>query len=126
MSHSDFLQMNEIEHPKKRAMLQALEKTLGIVTTASKLVPISPVTHYNWLKEDKVYADAVYQIGESCIDFVESKLLELINSGDTTATIFFLKAKAKQRGYIEKQQLEHSGTLSHEATVTIVNKPNGS
>ena len=34
---------------KKAAMLEALEKSLGIVSTACKMVDISRQTHYAWL-----------------------------------------------------------------------------
>lgn len=45
----------------------------------------------------------------------------LYNQG-CTGSIFWLK----NRGWRDKTETEHSGTLSHEATVTIVNKPNAS
>lgn len=35
---------------KKGLMLEALEKSLGIVSTACKMVDISRQTHYAWLK----------------------------------------------------------------------------
>ena len=33
-------------------MLEALEKTLGVVTSACKIVGIDRTTHYQWLKDD--------------------------------------------------------------------------
>jgi hypothetical protein len=38
------------------------------------------------------------------IDYVESFLLDKMAAGDTTAIIFFLKCRAKSRGYVEKSQ----------------------
>lgn len=131
MSHFDSLQMNEsneLLHPKKRAMLQALEKTLGVVTNAAKMCNTTPKTHYEWLKNDAEYAQAVEMIAETCLDFAESKLFELVNSGDTAATIFLLKTKGKKRGYVEKQLIDHTtnGEAIQNFTVTVVNKPDAS
>ncbi len=93
---------------EKRAMIEALEKSLGIVTTACKTVGISRQTHYNWLN-DPAYKEAVDGIQEMALDFAESKLHKSIESGSDTATIFYLKCKGKKRGYIEKSELELSG-----------------
>jgi len=38
-------------------------------------------------------------------DFIESKLIKLINEGDTAATIFAAKTQLKDRGYIERQEI---------------------
>ena len=34
-----------------------------------------------------------------------------INNGSDTATIFFLKTRGKSRGYIDKQEVQHSGDV---------------
>jgi hypothetical protein len=46
--------MDKTEQHKK-AMLEALEKSLGVVTTACKSVGIGRTTHYMWLDEDPEY-----------------------------------------------------------------------
>ena len=89
---------------QKKAMLEALEKSLGVVSTACKAVGISRQTHYNWLKEDK-YKTAVEELSEVAIDFAESHLHKLIKDGNPAATIFFLKTKGKGRGYVERQEI---------------------
>jgi len=86
-------------------MLEALEKSLGIVTTACKLVGIARETHYRWMREDAEYKEAADSISDVVLDFAESKLHGLIDSGDTAATIFYMKTKGKKRGYIERQEL---------------------
>jgi hypothetical protein len=96
--------MNSTE-ARKQAMLQALEKTLGVVTTAARQAGIERTTHYNWLKEDAEYKRAVESIDDVALDFAESKLHSLIQNDDTAATIFYLKTKGKKRGYIERQEL---------------------
>ena len=89
----------------KKRMLEALEKSLGIVTTAANMIGIHRDTHYNWMKNDEGYKTAVESITDSVLDFAESKLHNLIEKGDTAATIFYMKTKGKKRGYIERQEL---------------------
>lgn len=90
-------------------MLEALEKSLGIVTTAAKSVGIDRSTHYKWLDSDPDYKAAVDDLSEMAIDFAESQLQKRMKDGSDTAIIFYLKTKGKKRGYIERQELEHSG-----------------
>lgn len=89
----------------KKAMIEALKASLGIVATACRSCDISRQTHYRWLSEDEDYKQAVEDIAEETVDFVESELHKLIKSGDTTAVIFYMKTKAKKRGYIERNEL---------------------
>lgn len=107
---------------QKRAMIEALEKSLGVVTTACKIVGIDRTLHYKWMKEDQEYADEVLSLSEMVLDFAESKLHNLISTGDTTATIFFLKTKGKKRGYIERQEITGAdGDKLNAITVEIIN-----
>ena len=85
---------------------EALTKSLGIVSTACLSVGVSRTTYYKYYNEDDDFKEKVNGIGEATIDFAESSLFELIRSGNTAATIFFLKTKGKKRGYVEKQQIE--------------------
>ena len=80
-------------------MIEALKKTLGIVSRACDMVGISQKTHYEWLQKDAEYKSDVEAVAEMAIDFAESKLLANINNGDTTSIIFFLKKKGRARGY---------------------------
>ena len=91
---------------KKGLMLEALEKSLGIVSTACKMVDISRQTHYAWMKADEEYKKAVDSIQDGVLDFAESHLYKLVKEGNPAATIFFLKTKGKKRGYIERQEIE--------------------
>lgn len=101
--------MSLTELTPKKTMLEALERSLGIVSTACEKAGVSRQTHYNWLKDDPEYKAAVDQIQESVIDFAESHLYKLIKEGNPAANIFYLKTKGKSRGYIERQEVEVSG-----------------
>lgn len=89
---------------RKKEMLEALNKSLGVVTTACKNVGIVSSTHYRWLNDDEEYKQAVNDIENTALDFAESHLHKLIQSGNPAATIFYLKTKGKNRGYIERQE----------------------
>lgn len=93
----------------KKAMIAALEKSLGIVTTACKTVDISRETHYRWMREDAEYKAAVDSIADIALDFAESKLHKSIENGSDTAVIFYLKTKGKKRGYVERQEMQVEG-----------------
>ena len=91
---------------QKKQMLEALERSLGIVTTACNAVGIGRTTHYRWMKDDPDYKQAVKDIDNRTLDFAESHLHKLIKEGNPAATIFFLKTKGKGRGYVERQEIE--------------------
>jgi hypothetical protein len=90
----------------KKSMIEALEKSLGIVTSACKAVGISRETHYRWLREDEEYFTAVKSIEDVALDFAESQLHKQIKEGEVSSTIFFLKTKGKRRGYVERQEID--------------------
>ena len=92
---------------KKKAMIAALQQSLGVVTSACKAVGISRETHYKWLREDADYKYKVEDLSNIALDFAESQLHNQIKNGSTPATIFYLKTKGKKRGYIERQEIQH-------------------
>ena len=100
--------MDKTEQHKK-AMLDALEKSLGVVTSACKSVGIGRTPHHLWMQEDPEYKKAVEELGDVAIDFAESQLHKQIKDGNSTATIFYLKTKGKKRGYVERQEIEATG-----------------
>ena len=100
--------MNKSEQLKKESLLKALEKSLGIVSTACEAVNISRTTYYKYYNEDKDFKRSVDSIGDIALDCAESQLFELIKEKNITAIIFYLKTKGKKRGYIEKQEVNHN------------------
>ena len=65
------------EHQKRGHELEALERSLGIVTTACNAVGVGRTTHYQWMKDDPEYRDAVKGIENRTLDFAESHLHKL-------------------------------------------------
>lgn len=92
----------------KKAMIEALEKSLGIVSTACKITGITRTTFYYWVRTDPEFAENVKQVEELVLDFAESKLHKQINQDNVTATIFFLKTRGKKRGYVEGAEVHYT------------------
>ena len=100
---------------KQKAMVEALEKSLGIVTSACKSVDIARNTHYEWLKTNKSYRKLCKDIENVALDFAESHLHKQIAKGNPLSTMFFLKCKGKGRGYIEQNIVELKGNMKFKA-----------
>jgi hypothetical protein len=96
----------------KKNLLEALEQSLGIVTTACKIVGCARSTFYKYYKEDQDFRASVDELENLTLDFVESKLHKQIENDNTTATIFYLKTKGKKRGYIERKEVEMTAEVS--------------
>ena len=98
---------------RKRNMLMALRKSLGIVTKAAKMVTEDETDaeslrqiHYEWLKTDPAYKEAVESIEGIVLDYAESQLFKQVAKGNTTAIIFLLKCRGKKRGYVERAEMD--------------------
>lgn len=111
--------MNKTEQHKK-AIIEALEQSLGVVTTACKKVGIGRTTFYQWLKDDEEFKKQVDDIGNIALDFAESQLHKQISDGNTSATIFYLKTKGKKRGYIERQEITGADGKDNTFKVEII------
>jgi len=96
----------------KKAMIQALESNLGVVTISANAVGISRKTHYSWMNKDEDYKDEVDSIRGVALDFVETKLFKKIKDEDTASIIFYLKTQGRNRGYVERQEMDVDGNLN--------------
>ena len=90
---------------KKETLLQALENSLGIVSTACNRTGISRSSFYKWYHEDEEFRKKVDEIDNLKLDFVESKLFKNIENEKEKSIIFYLQHKGHKRGYIQKQNI---------------------
>ena len=114
--------MNKQNVTLKKAMIEALEQSLGVVTTACKIVGISRNTHYLWMREDDEYNKEVNDIENMALDFVESQLFKNIKKGKTSEMIFYLKTKGKKRGYIERQEITGADGMPTNFQIEIIKR----
>ena len=89
---------------KQINFLKVYDAVLCNVSLACQQCHIGRSTYYYWLKECDAFKQNINEIREGLIDFAESKLMQEVRSGNTTAILFFLKTQAKDRGYIERTE----------------------
>lgn len=77
----------------------------GFETEVADLLLCSPRTVRNYINKYEEVKDAYIDRRERLIDHVESRLHSEIDKGNVTAIIFYLKTQAKDRGYVERQEL---------------------
>lgn len=85
----------------QKKFLEAFEKSAGNISVSCRAIGISRNCFYEWKKDYPDFLEQFEDMEESLIDIVETKLMKNINEGKTTEIIFFLKTKAKHRGYVE-------------------------
>ena len=113
-------------------IIKALKETNGLLTMAAAKSGIGYRTVCRYVAEYPSVKEAAQDAKEAMLDFAEGKLYSKIRDGDNTAIIFYLKTQGKSRGYIERQEVEHSGTiardideLSNEELIAIVEGRSG-
>ena len=108
-------------HDKKERLLKALQETQGLIYHACKKAGnISRSTYYRYMREDEEFAKAVEDIKEAQIDYVEGQLIKNISDGKETSIIFYLKSKAKERGYAEKLDITSGGKSLTELKIEVI------
>jgi hypothetical protein len=101
----------------KKLLIEAMEQSLGVVTQACKTVGVSRVTYYDYYNSDPEFKKAIDELQNVALDFAESQLHKQIKQGSTSATIFYLKTKGKNRGYIERQEIQHDTDTGFNITI---------
>ena len=111
----DFLTINKIFYKldietTKKKIIAIYEKCYGNVKVICELLQISRQTFYNYKKDDPDFAKALSEFDpdESRMDFIEDKLIQKANEGDTAVLIFLAKTKCKSRGYVEKTEIDQT------------------
>ena len=96
---------------KQKLFLELLPKKAMNVSACCKDVGINRNTYYKWVDKNDTFRQKRDEAQESLYDMAESQIYKQMNEGNTTMLIFFAKTKMKQRGYIERQEIEHTGKL---------------
>ena len=96
--------------PKKLTeakILAAMDDCGGIISVVARRLGVKRDTVAKYIRENPVLQERVASECETFTDVAESSLMRLIREGNVAATIFYLKTKAKSRGYIERQEVQN-------------------
>lgn len=108
-------------------IIQAIEKSeYGKPSEIADALGCSDRTIYNYIKRYETVKSAIGLRKERQKDYVEGKLFSEIKKGNITAIIFYLKTQAKDRGYVERQEVTGADSSPIELIVKYADKkPSG-
>lgn len=94
---------------KQDLFIEALTSSAGNISVACKKVGISRETYYKWYKNPKYksFKKSVDEVNEGLVDLAETMLFKNIKDGKTAEIIFFLKTKGRERGYVERVEIDN-------------------
>jgi hypothetical protein len=96
------------------AAIKAIRDSKGFVTQAAKSLGISRMQLHRIINKHPTVKEALADAREEMKDFAESKIYQGINDGNTALIIFYAKTQMKDRGYVERQEIDHSGGIQIE------------
>ena len=103
---------------KKKVFLEVFTNTLGNISHSCRSAKIVRRTYEKWMNNDEDFARSVYDVNQSNIDLAESMLMRNIKEGKEASIFFKLKTQARDRGYIERQEVIHNQKSKYE-TMTL-------
>lgn len=86
--------------------IKAIKGSKGVISVIASRVPCDRSTVYRFIEDYPTVKQALHDEREGLKDFAESKLFQQMNIGNMTAIIFYLKTQARDRGYVEKINIE--------------------
>lgn len=93
-------------------VIKALQDAQGIKIQAAKLIGCDRSTLERYITDNDEIRQAYEDARESLVDTAESKLLANIEKGDVASIIFCLKCLGKDRGYVERWEINDNKRLS--------------
>lgn len=90
----------------REQFIKAIDKSGGYVSLISERVGCAISTVYEWIDKDKEVKAAIEKEKVKQVDFAEGKLQSLIQKENPTAIIFYLKTQGRDRGYVERQDID--------------------
>ena len=93
----------------KKNFIKAMEGSGGILANIARKLGVTRQAVSVFVQKNEDIQELLAQEEENINDLAEAKLVTKLNEGDMQAIKFRLTTKAKHRGYVERQEIDHSG-----------------
>ena len=104
---------------KQHLFLYALTQSMFNVSQSLRRLCIPRKTYEGWVANDPDFAELIDEIHWYKENFFEQAFIGRVAAGDTAAVIHAVKTKCRSRGYNDKVEVVHSGSITNEHTVNI-------
>lgn len=101
-------------------IIEAIKGSGGIISTIAKRLNVSWHTADKYIQQSEETKEALADEREAILDMAEGALYGSIKEGNTQDAKWLLATKGRKRGFNEKVDIEHSGSLTVENTVFVV------
>lgn len=94
---------------KANSVAAALAQYQGNMAAAARALGVSRAAVWKFVQAHPKLKEVVIDLREGMKDNAESSLYKAVLDGESWAVCFYLKTQAKDRGYVEKSEHEHTG-----------------
>lgn len=109
---------------QQNAYLDARNRGMSVAMACRKAGINSRQTVVNWRNKNPLFKEKEEEAAAATTDFVEDKLMQLIAQENPTAIIFYLKTRAKGRGWSERPDITEKGEyIQPNININVVTKP---
>ena len=84
---------------------EAIKDSRGILSVVATKCEVSRLSVYNFLEKHPELNKDIQDEREKMHDFTEGKFFQAVNKGESWAISMYLKTLAKNRGYVERQEI---------------------
>lgn len=99
--------------------IKAIPGTGGIITAIARKVDCDWYTAKKYITQFPTVTRAYDAEKEMVKDTIEVSLITQAKAGEGWAVKYYLSTQAKDRGYVERQQVEHSGKDGSDLKIVI-------
>jgi hypothetical protein len=104
---------------RQHLFLYSLTQSMFNVSQSLRKLCIPRKTYDSWCINDPDFHELMDEIHWHKENFFEQAFIGRVQSGDTPAIIHAVKTKCRHRGYNDKIEIEHSGTITSEHVINI-------